>query len=489
MPRSAKKTRSPKKETNTRPSQRKGSVVKNVPSEAKALVKRLAKENNGVKEMRKYNNGSIGVFFKNGKFRFVTGGNNLKPRKSGSKVKYPRISKLAAKRALLKYYNNKSYKSPANRKAALTRDICSDNKPINRTSLYRRSPHLYDYPGVDDGSQCPKGHKVYHKKRITRSVKKNLLNRLKTKTASRKKPMKKTPQTKRSKSKRNQRGGDPLNDNDIEQIMAEYETEKNMEGGSLAHMGINEDDEDGPGMFADPSESMDNMEGGFFGIFGGKKTESEPQPESEPESTMPPTETISAAEATVEETSPQSITGGSLAHMGIDENDEDGPGMFAEPSEIYDMEGGAELDNESQYSDGLFADHTMDVDHEMEAEHMEGGGGCGANGLEAGCGMEADHGMDVDHEMEAEHMEGGGGCGANGLEAGCGMEADHGMDVDHEMEAEHMEGGSNHPEHDDSESSSSSESGEDEQLGGGNELSLKEAVSLLRDYYTEKYGN
>ena len=445
MPRSAKKTRSPKKETNTRPSQRKGSVVKNVPSEAKALVKRLAKENNGVKEMRKYNNGSIGVFFKNGKFRFVTGGNNLKPRKSGSKVKYPRISKLAAKRALLKYYNNKSYKSPANRKAALTRDICSDNKPINRTSLYRRSPHLYDYPGVDDGSQCPKGHKVYHKKRITRSVKKNLLNRLKTKTASRKKPMKKTPQTKRSKSKRNQRGGDPLNDNDIEQIMAEYENEKNMEGGSLAHMGINEDDEDGPGMFAEPSESMDNMEGGFFGIFGGKKTESEPEPESQSE----------FAEATVEEMSPQSITGGSLAHMGIDENDEDGPGMFAEPNEIYDMEGGAELDNESQYSDGLFADHTMDVDHEMEAEHMEGGGGCGANGLEAGCGMEADHGMDVDHEMEAEHME----------------------------------GGSNHPDHDDSESSSSSESGEDEQLGGGNELSLKEAVSLLRDYYTEKYGN
>ena len=125
-----------------------------------------------------------------------------------------------------------------------------------------------------------------------------------------------------------------------------------MEGGSLAHMGINEDDEDGPGMFAEPSESMDNMEGGFFGIFGGKKTESEPESESQSES----------AEATVEEMSPQSITGGSLAHMGIDENDEDGPGMFAEPNEIYDMEGGAELDNESQYSDGLFADHTMDVD-------------------------------------------------------------------------------------------------------------------------------
>ena len=166
MAKSASK-RSPKKPTKTRPSQRKGSVVKSVPKNARDLLKRLTKENQGVKEMRKYENGSIGVFFKNGKFRFVTGGNNLQPRKKGSKVKYPRISKLAAKRALLKYYNNKEYKSPSNRKSALTRDICSDNKPTNRTSLYRRSPHLYDYPGVDDGSQCPKGHKVYHKKKIS----------------------------------------------------------------------------------------------------------------------------------------------------------------------------------------------------------------------------------------------------------------------------------------------------------------------------------
>ena len=34
------------------------------------LVK-LTKENDGVKEMRKYENGSIGVFFKNGKFRLL----------------------------------------------------------------------------------------------------------------------------------------------------------------------------------------------------------------------------------------------------------------------------------------------------------------------------------------------------------------------------------------------------------------------------------
>ena len=74
----------------------------------------------------------------------------------------------------------------------MTRDLCSDNKPINRTSLYRRSPHLYDFPGVDDGSQCPDGHKVYHKKKITKSVKKDLLKRLKTKTVNRKNTTKKS---------------------------------------------------------------------------------------------------------------------------------------------------------------------------------------------------------------------------------------------------------------------------------------------------------
>lgn len=268
---SSNKTRSPKKQTNTRPSQRKGTVVKTVPKEARALLKKLHKENNGVKEMRKYPNGSIGVFFTNGKFRFVTGGTNLKPREKGSKVKYPRISKLAAKRALLKYYNNKSYKSPANRKSALTRDICSNNKPVNKTSLYRRSPHLYTYPGVDDGSQCPKGHKVYHKKQITRSVKKTLLNRLKTKTALRKKGTKKSPKlSPRRKSKvtrtKNQKGG-VLNDNDISQIMEEYQNK--LEGVDMQEGGELSEDEGELGMFVDHTmEAGHGMEGGDLSHMG-----------------------------------------------------------------------------------------------------------------------------------------------------------------------------------------------------------------------------
>ena len=97
MPKVPKKTRSPKKETNTRPSQRKGSVVKNVPSEAKALVKRLAKENNG-EEMRKYNNGSVGVFFKMVNLDLLLEVIILNP-KIWQQSKISQISKLATKRA------------------------------------------------------------------------------------------------------------------------------------------------------------------------------------------------------------------------------------------------------------------------------------------------------------------------------------------------------------------------------------------------------
>ena len=170
--------RSPKRQAPNRVSQRKGTVVTSAPKDVAKLIKKLSQENDGITQMRKYANGSIGVFFKNKKFRFVSGGDNLKPRKKGSKVRYAKISKSAATRALHKYYNNKNYTSPANRKAALTRDICSDNKPRTRTTKYRRSPHLYDYPGVDDGSTCPKGHPITHKRRMSKTKKRALAERL-----------------------------------------------------------------------------------------------------------------------------------------------------------------------------------------------------------------------------------------------------------------------------------------------------------------------
>ena len=117
------------------------------------------------------------------------------------------------------------------------------------------------------------------------------------------------------------------------------------------------------------------------------------------------------------------------------------------------------------------------MDHEMEAGHgMEGGD------------MES---MDMEHEMEADHsMEGG--------------DLSH-MGINSEDES-HMSGGSDYSEPGanlvgvtgemqnngselsmDSDDASSSDE-EEGQLGGGSDLSLNDAVGLLREYYTEKYG-
>ena len=60
----------------------------------------------------------------------------------------------SAKVAFTKYYNKKSYKRPSARKAAITRDLCSGNKPVITDRRYLFAPHRYDYPGWDDGSQC-----------------------------------------------------------------------------------------------------------------------------------------------------------------------------------------------------------------------------------------------------------------------------------------------------------------------------------------------
>ena len=550
---SSKKTRSPKKQTNTRPSQRKGSKVKTVPREAKALLKKLDKENNGVKEMRKYPNGSIGVFFTNGKFRFVTGGTNLKPREKGSKVKYPRISKLGAKRALLKYYNNKSYKSPANRKSALTRDICSNNKPINKTSLYRRSPHLYDYPGVDDGSQCPKGHKVYNKKKITRSVKKTLLKRLKGKTALRKKGTKKSPKlSPRRKSKvtrkKNQKGG-VLNDNDISQIMEEYQNK--LDGVDMQEGGELYENDAGVGMFVDHT-----MEGGDMESM-------------DMEHEMDASHGMEAG---------HEMEGGDMESMDIDHEMEGGDMESMDMD--HEMEGGdmesMDMDHEMDASHGMEAGHemeggdldTMDMEHEMDANH----------GMEAGHEMEAGHGMeggDLSHmginSQDEKKMNGGSSLlGVTGEMQNNGSELSMDSDDASSSDEEGQLGGaqrsrvgpknirraeqraateeraaerarllkesketvavpvaedplwmggqpesllgpvgaapasahasasapasaaaasSSHEEDDSSSSSSEEDLSEDENLeGGGSDLSLNDAVGLLREYYTEKYG-
>merc|ERR1712100_211868 len=62
----------------------------------------------------------------------------------------------AAARAFNRYYKNKAYKSPKARKAAMTRDMCHNKAAANKrtTSAYRANPGRFDYPGLDDGSNC-----------------------------------------------------------------------------------------------------------------------------------------------------------------------------------------------------------------------------------------------------------------------------------------------------------------------------------------------
>ena len=83
--------------------------------------------------------------------------------KPGSRKRRPQISQKSAMRAFNRFYsvNNPRYKSAKSAKAARTRDLCSNNKgkPIT-DRRYRRSPHRYNYKGVDTGSRCPKGMKV-----------------------------------------------------------------------------------------------------------------------------------------------------------------------------------------------------------------------------------------------------------------------------------------------------------------------------------------
>ena len=77
------------------------------------------------------------------------------------------ISARAAMRAFNRYYKNKSYRTKRGRATARTRDLCSDNQARNQTTTYRRSPHRWDYAGVDDGARCPPGHKITHKRQAS----------------------------------------------------------------------------------------------------------------------------------------------------------------------------------------------------------------------------------------------------------------------------------------------------------------------------------
>jgi len=103
------------------------------------------------------------------RWRIVSGASaaylNRVRRAKGSPKK--NISARAAMRAFNRYYKNKSYRTKRGRATARTRDLCSDNQARNQTTTYRRSPHRWDYAGVDDGARCPPGHKITHKRQAS----------------------------------------------------------------------------------------------------------------------------------------------------------------------------------------------------------------------------------------------------------------------------------------------------------------------------------
>lgn len=163
---------------------RKGEVISraDVANDLKSKVRLVSKQNNGLAELRRYDNGSIGAFFKNGKFRFLSGSQTLKPRQKGATVEYRKISPRSAIIALNKYYNKRDYKTKSARQAALTRKICSDNKPHVEDTRFKNSPHRYEYEGVSDGARCPTGRKVHKKRQLSDRQKRALTKRLRKKS-------------------------------------------------------------------------------------------------------------------------------------------------------------------------------------------------------------------------------------------------------------------------------------------------------------------
>lgn len=128
--------------------ERKGEIVSK--DSLPTATKLAEKENTQVEEVRKYSNGAYGVFLANGKFRFVKGAEKEQLQKARASARYSKtISPRSAKIAFNKFYKNKSTK-------AKEWDLCNSKKTTN-SSKFKRSPKKYDYPGLDDGSNCKTG--------------------------------------------------------------------------------------------------------------------------------------------------------------------------------------------------------------------------------------------------------------------------------------------------------------------------------------------
>ena len=99
----------------------------------------------------------------------------FKKQVSSKRGKRTRLTKEQAKRSMVRYYNRR-HADPVDRAIAMGRDMCGANKPVVRSSKYKRSPLRYDFPGLDDGSNCD--HKPTRRRRMSPKAKKALVARL-----------------------------------------------------------------------------------------------------------------------------------------------------------------------------------------------------------------------------------------------------------------------------------------------------------------------
>lgn len=177
------------------------STKKGVTDKVQKKIDEQSKEHGGLNELRSYDNGTIGAFFKDGQFRFVKGADAAKMRKIGKKSPkdYPKRysprsktsskkthSPRSAKTAMSRYYNKKTYAGTkkemtsgknigrSRRNAAIKRDMCQSKNVVD-DYRWGKNPERYDLKGYDDGSQCSDDKKTTYKKRSVSAAQKKVL--------------------------------------------------------------------------------------------------------------------------------------------------------------------------------------------------------------------------------------------------------------------------------------------------------------------------
>lgn len=81
----------------------------------------------------------------------------------------------SAKNSFNKFYTNRKYSSAKKRELAKKKDMCHKNSARRSTKdrRYKRSPLKWDYPGLDDGSNCSGPYKKTNYKKPTKIIERN----------------------------------------------------------------------------------------------------------------------------------------------------------------------------------------------------------------------------------------------------------------------------------------------------------------------------